>query len=152
MKGRLERKVAVVTGGAGGIGAAVSEVFCKEGARVALVARTQESAHSAARLISERNPGVTIRGYSADLGVESEATRVIDAVVKDFGGVDVLVNNAGVRRYDSMAQASWEAWDDIVRVNLLGVSGMVGAALPHLRRSGHGSIINVSSTYAIYGS
>jgi 2-hydroxycyclohexanecarboxyl-CoA dehydrogenase len=63
----------------------------------------------------------------------------------------VLVNNVGIRRYEALADAPWETWDAIVRVNLLSFLSMARAALPALRQSGRGSIINVSSTYAIYG-
>ncbi len=68
-----------------------------------------------------------------------------------MGGVDILVNNVGIRRYDSVSDASWETWDDIIRVNVLSYVSMVRAALPHLRKSGHGSIVNVASTGAVFG-
>jgi len=87
----------------------------------------------------------------ADLGVEAEADRVIGEVVARLGAVDVLVNNVGIRRYEAVADAPWEAWDAIIRVNLLSFVSMTRAALPHLRKSGRGSIVNTSSTYAVYG-
>ena len=148
---RLEGKVAVITGGGGGIGSATGEVFCREGARVALIDMAQDVAFAAAERIRAAVPGADVQGFVADLGTESEAGRVVAQIVAAMGGVDVLINNVGIRRYDAIADASWDRWDDIVRVNVLSYVSMVRAALPHLRRSGRGSIVNVASTGAIFG-
>jgi NAD(P)-dependent dehydrogenase (short-subunit alcohol dehydrogenase family) len=87
----------------------------------------------------------------ADLGTENAAQVVVDEVLRTFGKIDVLVNNVGIRRYEALADAPWDTWDAIVRVNLLSFVSMARAALPALRQSGRGSVINVSSTYAVYG-
>jgi NAD(P)-dependent dehydrogenase (short-subunit alcohol dehydrogenase family) len=148
---RLQGKVAVITGGGGGIGSAAGRIFCEEGARVALVDQSEDAVASAVHEIRQAMPDVEVHGLVADLGVEAEADRVIDEVVARFGGIDVLVNNVGIRRYEAVADAPWETWDAIVRVNLLSFVSMTRAALPYLRRSGRGSIVNTSSTYAVYG-
>jgi 2-hydroxycyclohexanecarboxyl-CoA dehydrogenase len=151
MMKRLNGKRAVITGGAGGIGSAAGELFCQQGAEVALVDRHPEGLEAAVQAIKARQPTARITGYVADLSEESESERVIDRIMTDFGGLDVLFNNVGIRRYEALADAPWAAWDEIVRVNLLSYAAMSRAALPHLRRSGRASIINVSSTYAVYG-
>ena len=148
---RLAGKVAVITGGGGGIGSAAGRIFCAEGARVALVDQSEEAVMSAVHDIRQAIPGAEVHGFVADLGVEAEADRVIGEVVARLGAVDVLVNNVGIRRYEAVADAPWEAWDAIIRVNLLSFVSMTRAALPHLRKSGRGSIVNTSSTYAVYG-
>ncbi|ACB33089.1 short-chain dehydrogenase/reductase SDR [Leptothrix cholodnii SP-6] len=148
---RLAGKVAVITGGGGGIGSAAGRIFCAEGARVALVDQSEDAVMSAVHDIRQAIPGAEVHGFVADLGVEAEADRVIGEVVARLGAVDVLVNNVGIRRYEAVADAPWEAWDAIIRVNLLSFVSMTRAALPHLRKSGRGSIVNTSSTYAVYG-
>ncbi|RYD21317.1 MAG: SDR family oxidoreductase, partial [Spirochaetia bacterium] len=96
-------------------------------------------------------PSAAVFGFVADLGEESSAQKVIDEILAQFGTVDILVNNVGIRRYEAVADASWDKWDAIVRVNLLSFVSMSRAVLPTMRKNGRGSIINVSSTYAVYG-
>lgn len=151
MTGRMEGKVAVITGGGGGIGSAAGKIFAREGARVALVDVARDVAENAAERIRSEIPGAQVQGFVADLGIEEEADRVVKDVVAAFGGVDSLVNNVGIRRYDPIEQAHWGTWDDIVRVNILSYVSMTRAALPHLRKSGRGSIVNVASTGAVFG-
>lgn len=148
---RLEGKVAIITGGGGGIGSAAGKIFCEEGAKVALVDREATVVEAAALDIRRQVSGAEVKGLVADVGQESAAQMIADAVLRDFGSIDVLVNNVGIRRYEAMADAPWDAWDDILRVNLLSFVSMARAALPALRRSGRGSIINVSSTGAVFG-
>jgi NAD(P)-dependent dehydrogenase (short-subunit alcohol dehydrogenase family) len=151
MTKRLDGKVAVISGGAGGIGSAAGKIFCAQGAKVALIDSNLEALGKAVTEIKAAQPDAQIKLYVADLGVEAEASRVLADVEKDFDRLDVLVNNVGIRRYEPIADAPWEAWNEIVRVNLLSFVSMTRAALPLLRKLGNGSIINVSSTYAVYG-
>ena len=148
---RLQGKVALITGGGGGIGSSAGAIFCKEGAKVALVDRDTEAVEAAAKRIRREVPGADVQGFVADLGEEHAATAAVDQAVAAFGKLDVLINNVGIRRYEALADASWDTWDAIVRINLLSFVSMARAALPELRRSASGSIINVSSTYAAYG-
>ena len=148
---RLEGKVAIITGGGGGIGSAAGEIFCREGAKVALVDRDREVVQAAEDEIRRRVAGAQIAGFVADLGEERAAQVVVDEIIAAFGGLSVLVNNVGIRRYEPVADAPWELWDDILRVNLLSFVSMTRAALPSLRSSKVSSIINVSSTGAVYG-
>jgi NAD(P)-dependent dehydrogenase (short-subunit alcohol dehydrogenase family) len=149
--GRLKGKVAIITGGGGGIGAEAGRIFCAEGASVALVDRDAEVVNAAANGIRGRVEDANVQAIVADLEEESAAKRVVDVVGTSFGKLDILVNNVGIRRYEALADASWDTWDAIVRVNLLSFVSMARASLPALRLSGKGSIINVSSTYAVYG-
>lgn len=151
MSARLTGKVSVITGGGGGIGSAAGKIFCQEDSRVALIDSSEEAVQRAIAEIRSKVPGAQVKGFVADLGAEEEAYRVVQEVVKEFGRLDVLVNNVGIRRYEPIADAPWDAWNEIVRVNLLSFASMTRAAIPHLRKSGNASIVNVSSTYAVYG-
>lgn len=149
--GRLGDKVAIITGGGGGIGSAAGGIFCGEGARVVLVDVEAEVVEAAADDIRRRVSGAQVIGLVADVGQEETAQMVADTALRAFGSIDVLVNNVGIRRYEPLADAPWTVWDDVLRVNLLSFVSMVRAALPALRKSGRSSIINVSSTGAVFG-
>ena len=148
---RLQGKVAIVTGGAGGIGSAAGTLFCREGATVALIDREAEAVEAAALEIRRQVSDARVKGFVADLGEERAAIVAVEQVLAEFGKLDILLNNVGIRRYEALADASWDTWDAIVRINLLSFASMARAALPALRSSGRGSIINVSLTYAVYG-
>ena len=151
MKRDFRSKVVVITGGGGGIGSAAGKLFCEAGAGVALVDLDAGAASDAAARIRDEVPGAEIRAFAADLGIEAEADRVVGAIASALGTVDILVNNAGIRNYEPVADAPWNAWDSLVRVNLLSFVAMSRAVLPSMRAKASGSIINVSSTYALYG-
>jgi NAD(P)-dependent dehydrogenase (short-subunit alcohol dehydrogenase family) len=146
--GRLERKVAIITGGAGGIGAATGRLFCEEGARVMLVDRDPAAMASACAEIRAQVPGAELRDVIADIGVEASAAQIVAEAARAFGRIDVLVNNAGIRSYEPLAEAKRETWERIIAVNLLSYAYLAREALPALRASGHGSIVNVSSMHA----
>lgn len=148
---RLKGKVAIVTGGGGGIGSAAAKLFCGAGASVALLDHDAEVLRLAVERIRSETSGAEVVGIKADLGDEQAARIAVHDVVDRFGGIDILVNNVGIRRYEAVADAPWSAWDEIIRINLLSFVAMARASLPALRKSGRGSIINVSSTYAVYG-
>jgi 2-hydroxycyclohexanecarboxyl-CoA dehydrogenase len=146
---RLDGKVAVITGGAGGIGAATAQLFCEEGARVALVDLADAPLAEVAQRVRERVPGAEVLEIAADVGVEGAAQAVVARVLERFGALDVLVNNAGVRAYEALADARSETWQRVLSVNLLSYAYLAREALPALRRTGRGAIVNVSSTHAV---
>ena len=145
---RLEGKVAIITGGAGGIGAATARLFCEEGARVVLVDRDTEAMAAACAGIREQVPGAQVSDLIVDVGVEDAAAQVVAHAKRAFGGIDVLVNNAGIRAYEPLAEAKSATWERIIAVNLLSYAYLSREALPALRASGRGSIVNVSSMHA----
>jgi NAD(P)-dependent dehydrogenase (short-subunit alcohol dehydrogenase family) len=145
---RLEGRTAIITGGAGGIGAATARLFFEEGARVAIVDRSSEATAAACAAIRDAIAGAEPLEIVVDLAREEAAAEVVARTVAAFGRVDVLVNNAGIRAYEPLAEARSETWRDIFAVNLLSYAYLAREALPHLRASGRGSIVNVSSTHA----
>jgi 2-hydroxycyclohexanecarboxyl-CoA dehydrogenase len=148
MAGRLEGRVAVVTGGAGGIGAATGRLFCEEGAKVALVDRDAQAMSAVLAEIRGAVPGAEMLDVIVDLAEEASAATIVAETRRAFGRTDVLVNNAGVRSYEPLAEAKRETWETIIAVNLLSYAYLAREALPDLRASGRGSIVNVSSTHA----
>ena len=146
--GRLEGKVAIVTGGAGGIGAATGRLFCEEGACVVLADQDADAMAAACAGIRAQVPGAQVSDILADLGEEDSAARIVAHAKRAFGGIDVLVNNAGIRAYEPLGEAKRETWERILAVNLLSYAFLSREALPALRASGHASIVNVSSMHA----
>lgn len=151
MAGRLAGRVAVITGGGGGIGAATGRLFAEEGATVALVDRDEAALEAAGADIRAAVAGAAVTTIAADLGTEEACAGVVAEAAARQGPCDVLVNNAGIRSYEPLAEASAETWQKVLSVNLLSYAWMAKAAAPALRASGHGSIVNLSSTYGVTG-
>jgi 2-hydroxycyclohexanecarboxyl-CoA dehydrogenase len=145
---RLGNKVAIITGGAGGIGAATAELFAQEGAKVALVDIDAAVLGEVAARIRANVPGAQLLEIAIDVGKEASARAIVDQTLAAFGGIDVLVNNAGIRSYEPLDAAKAETWEKILSVNLLSYAYLAREALPALRKSGKGSIVNISSTHA----
>jgi NAD(P)-dependent dehydrogenase (short-subunit alcohol dehydrogenase family) len=149
MSDRLAGKVAVVTGGAGGIGAATAELFVSEGAAVTIV---DPAADAVARATAAIDPGgARILGIVADVSQEAEAERTIRETVAKFGRLDTLVTAAGVRLYGPITEATAESWQWIIGINLLAAAFCAKFAIPEMAHNGGGTIVNVSSTNAVVG-
>lgn len=146
--GRLHKCVAIITGGAGGIGAATGQLFCEQGAAVVLVDLDAAAMAAACAGIRRAVPGARLHEVIADVGQEDTAASVVAEATRAFGRIDVLVNNAGIRSYEPLAEARSETWERILAVNLLSYAYLSREALPALRASGRGSIVNVSSMHA----
>jgi 2-hydroxycyclohexanecarboxyl-CoA dehydrogenase len=148
---RLEGKTALVTGGAAGIGAAAAEAFCAEGAAVMLVDTDAARLAATAAAIRTRIAGARIATHAADVSDGAQATVAVQRAIAELGTLDVLVNNAAMRRYGSIEATTPADWHAMAGVNLVGIANYCKAALPALRRSGRGSIVNVSSCHAVTG-
>ena len=151
MTGRLAGKNAVITGGAGGIGSATGKLFCAEGARVALVDLDADALAEAAGDVAAGNPGTEVATVAADISREDGAARAMEEAADRLGGIDVLVNNAAIRKFTHLTEATPESWQDILSVNLLGTANCAKAAMPHLRKSASGAIVNVASVHGVVG-
>jgi 3-oxoacyl-[acyl-carrier protein] reductase len=138
-------KVAVVTGAASGMGRATAQLFADEGAKVAVTDRTAELVAPVVDEITAA--GGTSAGWGLDVSDPSAITRVVAEIADRFGGIDVLVNNAGVSIPGPLGSDLFEdAWEKTLAVNLTGEARMARACLPHLLKSGEGRIINIAST------
>ena len=148
---RLSGRSALVTGGGGGIGAACARIFVAEGAAVTLVDASAEALSRTAVAIGEQFPRAEVVTFVADVSDASQAEAAVQQALEAHGGLDILVNNAAMRNYAAVADAQPSEWQAMVGVNLIGTANYCRAALPALRRSGRGSIVNVSSCYAVTG-
>ena len=151
MAGRLQGKKAVITGGAGGIGSGTGRLFCAEGARVVLVDLEDEALTRAAGDITASIADADVTTIPANIASEDRAPAAMAEAADRLGGIDVLVNNAGIRKFSHLIDATRESWQDILSVNLLGTISCATAALPWLRASEAGAIVNISSTYGVIG-
>jgi NAD(P)-dependent dehydrogenase (short-subunit alcohol dehydrogenase family) len=137
---RLKGKVALVTGGAQGIGRAVAELFAEEGAIVI------------AGDVKPGGAGTAIENVTLDVSRQADWTRVVDSILAKHGRIDVLVNNAGiVKNYGPVHETDAESWERVLAVNLTGSFIGMQAVLPAMRKAGKGSIINFSSIWGNVG-
>ena len=140
----IRGKVAIVTGGSRGIGLAIARALVGEGAHVAITARSDAHLSAARRKIEGAGPG-SVETFQADVRRADDMTRVVDATAARVGGLDFLVNYAGIGVFVSVADMTPAQWSDVIDTNLTGVFNATHAALPHLRRRGGGFIVNISS-------
>ena len=148
---RLASKSALITGGGGGIGAACARIFCAEGAAVTLVDSSAEALSRIAEALSADFPRAIVTTVVADVSNPDQAIEAVQQALQANGRLDILVNNAAMRNYSAVADAQPSEWQAMLGVNLVGTANYCKAALPALRRSGKGSIVNVSSCYAVTG-
>ena len=139
----LDGKVALITGGSKGIGFAIAEALVSQGARVMITGRDAADLERAQARLGPRALSV-----SADARLAEEVERAVHATIDGHGGLDVLVNNAGIGIFKNAADMSSAEWQSIIDTNLSGVFYYCHAAIPHLRHRGGGWILNISSLAA----
>jgi NAD(P)-dependent dehydrogenase (short-subunit alcohol dehydrogenase family) len=139
----LARSTAIVTGAAGGIGLATARLLFERGAHVALLDSKVEAGQAA--LASFGDPAGRAIFIAADLADEAVAPKAVAQTVEVFGGLNAVVNSAGIQRYGNAEQTSLELWREVLDVNLTASFLISRAAIPHLRAAGGGSIVNVGS-------
>ncbi|MGG1635158.1 SDR family oxidoreductase [Paenibacillus sp. FSL K6-3182] len=140
----LKGKIALITGGSKGIGLATALLLAEEGAEVAIVAREEQSLRSAAALIKERT-GKEALAISADVSRPEDAARAVEQTAAHFGGVNILVNNAGVSAAQPFEKVETDAWTADLDLKLLGAVHFARAVLPYMRKAGGGAIVNVTA-------
>ena len=138
----LKDKVAIVGGASKGLGRASAQVLAEEGAKVTICSRTTEDLEQAAKEIRE-STGAEVLTFAADLDELSSITGLIDATVKEFGALDILVNNSGGPPLARSADATEEQWETAVHRSLIFFGRMCRESLPHLKARGSGRIINI---------
>ena len=148
--GLLQDKVALITGGSRGIGAAIVKRFAEEGAHVAFTyASSSEKANAVAEEASAS--GTTVKAYKSDASSYEQAEDLCKTVLADFGKVDILINNAGITRDTLMLRMSEEQWDKVIEVNLKSVFNLTKHMLRSMLKNRGGSIINMSSIVGVTG-
>ncbi len=141
-KERLSGKIAVVTGGARGIGHAIAKSLLEEGVKVLICALRQESVEAA---VADLSSGGDVFGVAADVSRIDDVRRVMAETARVFGGIDILVNNAAIRTYRSAMELTPEEWDRMLAVNLSGAYYCLHEVLPVMKARGGGDIVNISS-------
>jgi NAD(P)-dependent dehydrogenase (short-subunit alcohol dehydrogenase family) len=134
----MENKRVIVTGASSGIGRATAELFLSRGARVALIGRRESALATVVRSSQKA------RATSADLADETKTEAAFRQAIEWLGGLDALVNSAGILKSGNIENTSLESWDEMMNINLRSVFHLMKLAAPHLERSG-GNIVNVSS-------
>ena len=145
----FQGRVAIVTGGATGIGKGISSALAKNGAAVAIVNRRLELAEE---LVAElAAAGLSAKAYPADVANGDQVDAMVKAVLADFGRVDILVNNAGVRQDGLLLRMRSDAWDSVLTINLKGAFHCIKSISPAMMKARHGRIISVSSVVGLMG-
>ena len=146
----LEGKTAIITGGSRGIGKAIVEIFVKQGANVAF---TYSSSSDAAKAIENKlsTNSVKVKSYKSDASNFEEAQVLAASVLKEFGSIDILINNAGITKDNLLIRMSEEDFDRVIQVNLKSVFNMTKAVQRTMLKQRKGSIINMSSVIGVKG-
>ena len=143
---RLDKKIALITGAGSGIGRAIALAFALEGAKVALVGRRQELVQS----VAKEAAGSPL-ALAGDVSKQADIDRILAQTSAHFGGLNVLVNNAGILHIGDSEQITEAQWDETFNVNVRGLWLLSRSALPYMRKAGGGSIVNVASVLGING-
>ena len=146
---RLEGKVAIITGGAHGMGAEEAKLFAREGAKVVIADIREEDARKVAAEIAEAGGESMV--VMLDVSNEDQWETSVAAVVTKFGKLDILVNNAGINRDRLLLRMKSEDWDEVIQVDLRGAFLCTRFVMPHLIKQRSGRIINISSVVGISG-
>ena len=151
-KSQLVGRSAIVTGGSRGIGLATAIALRSAGANVLICGRSAEALDMAVARIETRpaSPAGRVVTAVADVRQPEQAQRLVDSAVEQLGGVDILINNAGVGRFSSLADLTVEEWRETVDTNMSGVFYCCRAAIPAMRRRGGGWVINIGSLASKY--
>jgi cyclopentanol dehydrogenase len=149
---RMKGKVALISGGARGQGAAEARLFAGEGANVVIGDVLDDLCKKTADEINSKSGRNCVAAIHLDVTRAADWRAAVDACERQFGGLDVLVNNAGIANMKGIEETSEEEWDSIVNINQKGVWLGMKAAVPAMRRRGGGSIVNISSIFGIIGS
>jgi NAD(P)-dependent dehydrogenase (short-subunit alcohol dehydrogenase family) len=149
MAGRVEGKVAIVTGSTGGIGEGIAVRLAAEGAKAVVSGRRAAEGERVVDAIIAA--GGTATFVQVDLAQPADCAGLIDAAVQTYGALDILVNNAALFPSTPLEQVTVQEWDQVFAVNTRGVFLCCQAAIPHLRRQGGGSVVNIGTTLVYRG-
>ena len=145
---RFHNKRVVITGGIGGIGQALIKLFALQGATVLFTDRSEEDCSEFAQVMAAS--GVQADYVAADLRNKADCEKIIDSAIKTMGGVDVLLNNAGVIPRGTILETSDDMWFSALDINLTAVFYLCREVIPHMQQNGGGTIVNTSSTWGLY--
>ncbi|MFY7814923.1 3-oxoacyl-[acyl-carrier-protein] reductase [Chryseobacterium taeanense] len=145
----LEGKVALITGATRGIGKGIAEMYAQQGAKIAFT--YAGSVDKAKELEATLSSVTQIKGYQSDASDFDAAQTLVDEVIKEFGKIDILINNAGITKDNLLLRMSKEDWDKVINVNLDSVFNLTKAVIKPMMKAKEGSIINMTSVVGISG-
>ncbi len=146
----LKDKVVIVTGGTRGIGFETVQAFLAQGAKVALFGSREKTVTQALEKLAAINPSYTVKGYHPNLSNPEEIEKTVSEIKREFGGIDVLINNAGVSDNCSIYDYERDHFNDVMTINLRSVFEMSKAVAPIMRDKKKGVILNTSSMVSLY--
>src|SRR5690606_7964092 len=149
MSARLENKVAIITGAASGIGEAHAKIFAREGAKVIVDDINHNDGQRVVREIHAQ--GGESLYLPLDVTSESQWQSVVNKTVETFGHLTTLVNNAGINQMNGVEDETLEGWNKLISIDQTGVWLGMKAVMPHLKKSGNGAIVNISSLFGMMG-
>lgn len=149
---RLKGKVALISGGARGQGAAEARLFAGEGAKVVVGDVRDEECRRTAGEINAKGKSKAVLALHLDVSRAADWRAAVQACEREFGGLDILINNAGINSVKGVEETSEEEWDSVVNINQKGVWLGMKYAVPAMRKRGGGSIVNISSIWGLVGS
>lgn len=151
--GDLDGRVALVTGASSGIGNSIAAAFGREGADVVVADIRRDPKLDEERSVFDKldETGADSLYVETDVADESDAEAAIEAAVDEFGGLDIVVNNAGIYYQHTVGETPTEHWQEVIDVNLTGMFNVTKAAIPELKESDNGKIINLASMFGIVG-
>ena len=145
---RFKDKKVVITGGAGGIGHAVVELFASEGASILISDRSEEDCADLRDAMKQK--GMTVDFFAGDLRRRTYCEALIDTAVERLGGIDILINNAGMIPRGNILDTTDDMWFSALDVNLNAVFFLCRETIPHMQEAGGGAIVNTASTWGVY--
>ncbi len=146
----LEGKIALITGASKGIGRRIAEKFAEQGAQVAFTYLSSvEKGEALEKELADF--GTKVKGYRSDASKYDEAEKLINQIIEDFGGLDVVVNNAGITKDGLLMRMNEEQWDDVINVNLKSVFNVTRAVSKFMMKARKGVFINMSSVVGVTG-
>lgn len=140
----LSGKIAIVTGGGRGLGKAVALLLAKEGVHIGITGRNEANLKSTVDEIKALGVNAAYAIFNVD--EEAAVIKGVNQLVSDLGGLDILINNAGIGNFGAIDQMPTAEWEQVIRTNLFGVYYTAKAAYPHLKNRGAGDVVNVAST------
>ncbi len=147
----LKGKTALITGAGKGLGRAISLALAAEGVDLALISRTEQDLISLLAEATDLNKEIRVSYQIADISDYSAVSRVIGAFIREFGQIDILINNAGIAKMGNFMELAVKEWESIIQTNLLGSYYCIHEILPAMLARKNGDIVNVSSTAGLKG-